>query len=215
MPHDHGTQHGHDQDHFDERAQDWDDEAKAERARVVAAAIRDRVDVGPDSRVLEYGAGTGLTVQCLAADGIGPTVLADPSTGMRAVMADKVADGRLPADARILDLDLSAGTRLDQQFDLVVTVMTLHHIPDVAVVLDAFADLLAPDGVLCIVDLVAEDGSFHETLEDFHGHDGFDRDDLAGMLGAAGFGDPTWEVVHHLPKDGRDYPLFLVTVSGA
>lgn len=208
-------QRGHDQAHFDERARDWDDDTKVDRARVVAAAVRARVDVGPDTRVLEYGAGTGLTVEHLAPDGIGPTVLADPSAGMREVMGGKVADGRLPRDARVVDVDLSAGDTLDEEFDLVVTVMTLHHIPDVDVVLAAFRALLAPGGVLCVVDLVAEDGSFHQSLDDFHGHDGFDRADLAAVLAAAGFDPPTWEVVHHLPKDGREYPLFLATASAA
>lgn len=199
--------------YFDEEARDWDDPAKVERARVVAIAIRESVPVDGTTRVLEYGAGTGLGTEHLAVGGIGAVTLAEPSAGMRAAMEDKVADGRLPADADLVDLDLAVADPPDATFDLVLTVMTLHHIPDVDRVLQGFASLVAPGGHLCIVDLVAEDGSFHRHLDDFDGHDGFTREGLAGRLRAAGFEPPTWQVVHHLDKDGATYPLFLATTS--
>ena len=91
--------------------------------------------------------------------------------------------------------------------------MTLHHIPDLAPVLAAFARLLAPDGHLCIVDLVAEDGSFHANLDDFAGHDGFGLMGLTTLLVDAGFTAPGWETVHRMDKDGATYPLFLATTT--
>ncbi len=204
-----GSSHGHDQDHFDSRARDWDDESKVHRARVVADAVRAHVPVGPTTRLLEYGAGTGLTTQFLAGDGLARVVLAEPSAGMREVLAEKVADGRLPVGAEVVDLDLSTESAPDDRFDLVVTVQTLHHIPDVDAVLAGFADLLEPGGNLCIVDLEAEDGSFHAHLEDFHGHDGFRHEDLASRLATTGLHDESWEHVVDVDKDGRSYPLFL------
>lgn len=222
--HEHG--HGHDaapagggeRTRFDEQARDWDDDAKVARSRVVADAVRARVAVGPHTRVLEYGAGTGLTAQFLAEAGVGRDggfVLAEPSAGMRTVLAEKVADGRLPPDSRVLDLDLATEPAPDLVVDLVVTVMTLHHIDALDTVLAGLADLLATDGTLCVVDLVAEDGSFHAHLDDFHGHDGFDRATLATALASAGLGPPTWDVVHEVDRDGRAYPLFLATAAPA
>lgn len=212
--------HGDPARHFDERAADWDDEAKVERSRVVARAIREQVDVDATTRVFEYGAGTGLTAQHLASDGaVGPVTLADPSAGMRQVMAAKVADGRLPADARITSIDLASDDAADPQwdpaarFDLIVTVMALHHIPDAARAVAAMAQLLAPGGHLAIVDLDAEDGSFHADLEDFGGHDGFDRDRLTAMLVEGGFDEPTWQHVHHVVKHDQPYPLFLAVAT--
>lgn len=209
----HAPTHGHDQDHFDARARDWDDDAKRARGRMVAAAVRTDVVVDADTRVLEYGAGTGLATEFLAADPIGPVTLADPSAGMREVMAGKVRDGRLPSSARIVDLDLSSGDLPGYRFDLVLTVMTLHHIPDLGAVLSAVAHLLDDGGHLCIVDLVAEDGSFHAHLDDFHGHDGFTEAGLTADLASAGFGPPSWRLVHHVDKDDRTYPLFLATTA--
>lgn len=200
---------------FDERAATWDDEAKTERARVVADAVRRAVAPTGSTRVLEYGAGTGLVSQQLAG-GTGPLTLADPSAGMRDVMHTKIATGALPATARVWDLDLSAGSLPDERFDLIVTVMTLHHIPDLAPVLGGFARLLDDGGHLCVVDLVKEDGSFHRGHDDFHGHHGFDTDDLSARLASAGFTDVRVEQVYDVVKDGTAYPLFLaVATKGA
>ena len=196
---------------FDEKAATWDDEAKTERARVVAEAIRRAVAPSGSTRLLEYGAGTGLVSQELAGS-VGPITCADSSAGMREVMQSKVANGALPSTTRIWDLDLSGGSVPDERFDLVVTVMTLHHIPDLTPVLDGFAGVLADGGHLCVVDLVKEDGSFHSD-SDFHGHHGFDAGDLSAQLESVGFTDVRVEKVHEVVRDGATYPLFLATCT--
>ena len=200
---------------FDSKAKTWDDDpAKVERARMAAAAIRAAVPVTPSMRLLEYGAGTGLTSQALA-DHIGSITLAEPSAGMRAVIADKIAAGNLPADARVWDLDLATGAVPDERFDLVATVMTLHHIHDVERVLHGFASLLAGGGYLCVVDLEEEDGSFHRSDGGFDGHHGFARAALTAQLEAAGFTEVHFEPCHEVEQDGDRYALFLATCTVA
>lgn len=198
---------------FDERAATWDDDGKKARAAEVAAGIRRAVRLTGATRVLEYGAGTGLVSQELAS-GVGALTLADPSAGMREVMRGKVASGALPTSARVWDLDLSAGDVPDERFDLVVTVMALHHIMDLAPVFDGFAALLDDGGHLCVVDLVKEDGSFHRD-GDFHGHHGFDTGDLSAKLEAAGFTEVHVEQVHEIVRDDGTYPLFLAVGTRA
>ena len=194
---------------FDERAATWDDDpAKVERARVVAGRIRETVPLDRSMRLLEYGAGTGLVTQALR-DAVGPVTLADSSAGMREVLETKIASGALP-DARVWDLDLSttpppSGVR----FDVIVTVLALHHIPELGPVLSAFADLLAGGGCLCIVDLEKEDGSFHG--EGFEGHHGFAAPALASLLDAAGFRDVEFRPCSSIERDNRAFPLFLAT----
>jgi predicted TPR repeat methyltransferase len=191
---------------FDERAETWDDDpAKVERARQVAAAIGDSLPLGPDVRMLEYGAGTGLVTEALRG-AVGPVTLIDTSAGMRAVMERKVAAGTLP-DARIWDLDLSTAEVPAARFDLIVTVMTLHHIADLPPVLSAFAALLDAGGHVCVVDLDEEDGSFHG--EGFHGHRGFRRDEFATLLSNAGFVEIGFRACGRVDRGGADYPLFL------
>jgi predicted TPR repeat methyltransferase len=193
---------------FDERAATWDDDpAKVERARVVAEAIRAAVPLGSGTRLLEYGAGTGLVTQALR-DAVGPVTLADTSAGMREQMAQKVQAGVIP-DARVVDLDLSGGEVPDERYDLIVTVLVLHHITPLDPVLEAFAALLEPGGHLCVVDLEEEDGSFHG--EGFHGHPGFDPAELTARLEAAGFAEVAVTRVHEIDRGGATYPVFLAT----
>jgi len=193
---------------FDERARTWDDGSKAERARVVGGAIRRAVPLDSSTRLLEYGAGTGLVTQELA-DHVGSVTLADPSTGMRQMMEEKVAAGSLPAEARVWDLDLTTDPPPQERFDLIVTVMVLHHVPRLSPVLSGFAAMLEEEGNLCVVDLEEEDGDFHRGHDDFQGHDGFAHEDLAGRLQAAGFDDVRFEPCYEVEKDGQTFPLFL------
>lgn len=196
---------------FDQKAATWDDDpAKRERARVVAGAIRTALPLAASMRMLEYGAGTGLVTQQLGSD-VGPVTVADSSSGMVAVLRAKAAAGVL-GDATVWELDLGRDPVPDGRFDLVVTVMALHHITDVPPVLRAFATLLEPGGHLCVVDLEAEDGSFHAD-EAMDVHDGFDRDDLLSLLEDAGFVDVRFSPSGTVEKHGRDYPLFLAVAS--
>jgi predicted TPR repeat methyltransferase len=193
---------------FDERAATWDDDpAMGQRAAAVAAAIRVAVPLDRSVRMLEYGAGTGLVTQALR-ESVGAVTMADTSAGMREVMNQKIAT-RAIVDARVSDLDLATQPPPDDRFDLVVTVMVLHHIVELARVLAGFASLLVQGGRLCIVDLEQEDGSFHG--HDFDGHQGFNREVLASSLRAAGFSDVAFRPCHHVVRGGVDYPLFLAT----
>jgi predicted TPR repeat methyltransferase len=200
---------------FDARAADWDeDPAKVRRAAAVADAIRSRVPLTPSTRLLEYGAGTGLVTQRLAAN-VGAVTLADPSAGMRAVIERKVRAGELPRNARIWDLDLAEAPAPDDPVDLLVTVMTLHHISDLEPVLCGFAELLVDGGYLCIADLELEDGSFHASDPDFDGHDGFAQDELRALLEAAGFTAVRSARCHEIQRGSRIYPVFLTTCRRA
>src|SRR5690606_24678340 len=88
--HAHEEHEGHELD-FDARAATWDDDPeKVERARVVAELVRRVTPLSGSTRVLEYGAGTALLGQALVPH-IGPLTVADPSVGMREVLAQKVS----------------------------------------------------------------------------------------------------------------------------
>lgn len=199
------------QEHFDEKAESWDDDPdkarqSAEVARGVTAAVRPTVG----ARVLEYGAGTGLVTQALLEDTPGLSVtLADNSSGMREAIQRKVDGGALPDGTRVWDLDLENQPLPEERFDLIVSSMVMHHVRQLDVVLRAFAGLLAPGGHLCIADLDKEDGSFHD--HDFDGHHGFDRAELTGSLEEAGFTDVSVGDCGHIVREHEDatYGVFL------
>lgn len=171
--------------------------------------LREHLDLAPDLRVLEYGAGTGLLAQELAPH-VGAVGLAEPSTGMREVIHAKVAAGDLP-EVEVLDLDLTRNPPPEARYDLVVSLLVLHHIPELRPVLNGFAASLDAGGQVAIIDLDREDGSFHG--EGFDGHHGFDHTWLGDQLTAVGFSPPTFHPAGETTKDGRTYPLFLASCT--
>jgi ubiquinone/menaquinone biosynthesis C-methylase UbiE len=192
---------------FDARAETWDDAGKIARARTVAEAIRRSVPLAPAMKTLEYGAGTGLLSFALR-DAVGPITLADVSEGMSAVAKRKIASARAD-DMEVVDLDLMRDPVPTERYGLIVSMLTLHHVPDVPRVLTAFRELLNPGGWLCIADLDAEDGSFHGPGADVH--HGFEREALRDALAAAGFADISVGDCGEIAREdrGRGYSIFL------
>lgn len=190
---------------FDSRAATWDDAGKIKRAEEVASAIRRSVPLDRSMRALEYGAGTGLLSFRLRG-ALGPVTLADSSAGMRAAAEQKIARAGA-ADMRVVDLDLMRDPIPAERYDLIFSMMTMHHVPDLARVLAAFHEMLNEGGRLCIADLDAEDGSFHGPDVDVH--HGFERGAFRAALDKAGFtetGVGDCCVVEHGP---RKYSVFL------
>jgi ubiquinone/menaquinone biosynthesis C-methylase UbiE len=197
---------------FDKKAAVWDsDPRRAERAQAVADAIRRRVPLHPGLTALEYGCGTGLLSFALR-DSIGRITLADSSQGMLAVLAQKIAAGGI-RNMTPLRLDLAVDPLPRERFQLIYTLMTLHHVADTAKLLKDFYQLLEPDGFLCISDLDKEDGSFHGP--DFTGHQGFDREALRKLAGTVGFREIDFTTVFHAVRETetgkKDFPVFLMT----
>jgi hypothetical protein len=67
---------------------------------------------------------------------------------------------------------------------------------------------------MCIVDLDEEDGSFHKNYPEFHGHNGFNQEDLKNILISCGFKNVESNSFYFDKKiiDGQeiDYSLFLM-----
>ncbi len=191
---------------FDVKAQGWDDmPGRRERALAVAEAIRREVQFVEGMSALEYGCGTGLLSFALSPFP-GPITLADSSPGMLDVLKGKIAESRVENMTPLL-LDLSSDPLPDQRFDLIYTLMVLHHIPDTQDILNKFQALLNPGGTLCIADLDQEEGTFHSG--DFHGHHGFDRHELTDRMVRAGFERIRFYTPFSVKKDSGIYPMFL------
>ena len=192
---------------FDARAQHWDDAEKVRRAEQVAAAVHHAVELNPAMKALEYGAGTGLLSFALRG-AIGPITLADSSAGMRAVAERKIAAANA-ADMRVIDLDLTRDPLPAERYDLIFSMMTLHHVADVPGLFGAFHSMLNAGGWVCLADLDSEDGSFHGP--DVQVHHGFARTELRSWLVAAGFQDASVGDCCTLEHHGREYSVFLAT----
>jgi len=199
---------------FDQKARDWDTPSKMERARTIADAIRSKISLSKDMSAFEYGCGTGLLSFELK-DDLGPITLADSSEGMLDVLKEKIRS-RSVDNMKPAKLDLSKDPLPDDHFDVVYTMMTLHHIPDTRQILKQFYTLLNPGGHLCVADLDKEDGSFHG--HNFHDiHKGFDRNKLAAIAEEAGFTDVTFTTAYELTKEVEEgtqtFPIFLMVAE--
>jgi len=194
---------------FDERARDWDTPERRGRAEAVADAIRVNVPLTPTTRTIDVGAGTGLLGFALA-DDIGDLVLAEPSEGMREVIAEKLAaSGR--TDVTAIPFDLTTVTPPPgEAFDLAISLLVLHHVVDTATALAAIRALLVPGGRIAIADLDTEDGTFHDADAEGIHHLGFDRAALGQLARDAGFVDVGFRTATEIVDGDRRYPVFLL-----
>lgn len=202
---------------FDERAREWDaDPGKHRRAVAVADAIRAAIPLPRGARGLELGCGTGLLSfalrEALGPDALAHVVLADTSEGMLEVLREKIGAAGLEDAFEARRFDIASDPLPGERFDLVYSLLVLHHIPDTEAALARSHAVLRPGGLMLVADLCAEDGSFHGPDVDVH--HGFDPEDLVRRARAAGFVDVAGTVVHELAKvvddEERTYPLFLL-----
>jgi len=198
---------------FDEKARDWDkDPKKVARAKVFADEITDFLKEIRIDNALEFGSGTGL-VSFNLYDRFGRITLADNSMGMMNVLRDKIEVTRAGNMFPLL-VDIFKGPLPQEGFDIIYTLLTLHHIADVEKSLAIFYDLLNKGGYLCIGDLVPEDGSFHHKDPDFDGHKGFDTGEFREWLKNAGFSVEKEKIFSVIEKEYysemKKYPMFLL-----
>lgn len=198
---------------FDRKAREWDKDSRRNlMARTVAQNIRSRVPLSDHMRSFEYGCGTGLLSFALQPF-LGYMLLADSSEEMISVTREKIAQRGLK-NMKAVRTDLTVESPPDDEFDLIYSQMTLHHVSDIPEILSVFSSMLRKPGYLCIADLDREDGSFHG--EGFSGHKGFDRSELGLMAETAGFSDIGISTVFHISRKNengaeKEYPMFLLT----
>lgn len=203
---------------FDEEAKDWDTPESQERAKSIANVISTMVPLSNNMSAFEYGCGTGQLSFELR-EHIGPITLADSSTGMLEVLRGKIKT-RSADNMKAVKLDLTNDPIPANHFDLIYTMMTLHHIPDTQQILNRFYELLHAGGYLCVADLDKEDGSFHgHDVNDVH--KGFDRKQLASEVEKSGFTNIKFSTAYKMEKEvdengeTKQFPIFLMVAQKA
>jgi ubiquinone/menaquinone biosynthesis C-methylase UbiE len=194
-------------EYFDKAAATWDDNpARRAISLAVAAAIREAIPLSKRMLVLDYGCGTGLLSFLLASD-VGGVLAADSSDGMLEQVRKKITELGVK-NVRVMRFDVTTDENVTSRHDAVVSAMTMHHIADVHGALRGLASMLNPGGWLAVADLCTEDGSFHSDRS--VPHNGFEPEELARYLRGIGMREVSWQVVHTVEKNGREYPVFCV-----
>ena len=191
--------------HFDTGARDWDQRPVSQQLAVVPPRLLQAVPFGARDHVLDFGGGGGLLATALAPV-VGQVTALDTSANMLQVLDEKGF-----ANIQTLLGDVFGG--LPERYDAVVSCMAMHHVQDTAALLRAFADALKPGGRIALIDLYAEDGSFHGDNE-AKGvkHFGFAPEALRELAEQAGLGQIAFAEIAQIDRDnGRGYPLFLMT----
>lgn len=200
---------------FDIKAAGWDKSyMHVDRATTIAGEILKSIPLTAKMKALEFGAGTGL-LSLMLKDHLKEITLIDNSEGMVKVLNEKLITAKAK-NLKVVKVDLEHEDYAEGSFDLIYTLMVLHHVGDVETIIKKFHDLLNPGGSLAIADLCREDGSFHSN--GFTGHRGFDTATLAAMLEKYGFSDVNHRKVYVIDKMTSDnsrkqFEVFLMTAT--
>lgn len=196
-------------DLFEEKAKDWDSRPiSLIISEQVGKALLEQVEMGPEISVMDFGAGTGL-ICTQVAPRVKRVVAVDISESMLQQLAKKTEqqDHIIPLCRDILSQPL------DERFELIISAMALHHVQETDALLQTFYQHLAPGGRVALADLDHEDGHFHPPGVEGVYHQGFEREALQLKLERAGFREVQFLTVAEIHKEGREYPVFLVTAT--
>ena len=174
----------------------------------IGACMLDNVPLSEALAVMDFGAGTGL-ITAQVASRVGRVTCVDISQSMLERLAAKEA---LQGKVEIVCQDILTQP-LDQQFDLIVSAMAMHHIEDTGLLMRQLARHLRHGGRVALADLDEEDGSFHPENTEGVYHAGFNREKLREILERSGFGDVRFFDAHSVAREGREYPVFLVLAT--
>lgn len=200
---------------FDKLAASWDSDPLRNRlAEGVAEAIIREMAPREDDDVLDFGCGTGLVT--LKLQPLVRTITGiDTSQAMLDVLEQKVKELELD-NVQCKFVDLEKGEPIEGEFSLIISSMTLHHVPEALPLLKQFHGLLVPGGRLGIADLDAEDGSFHPDNTGIF-HHGFERARVLEYFEQVGFHDVRAVTATQVLREGeagkREYSVFLAVGS--
>lgn len=191
-------------EHFTQAAERFDRSPTSQQLSAMAEKIWPLLALDPKQHWLDFGAGTGVFSVPLAQHVAQVTAL-DTSAAMLERLAAKQV-----TNIAILNQDIFTG--LDQHYDGIISSMALHHVADTQRLLNCMRQALVSGGQLALIDLYAEDGSFHGD-NDAKGvkHLGFEPDVLMQQAEHAGFHLLKLQHIFSIEKrTGQSYPLFLL-----
>lgn len=196
-------------DFFAHKANEYEqDKGRVDNVSNIAKAVIDNTRLSHDMHLMDFGSGTGLLLESVA-----PFVRKITAVDISKAMNEQLHAKRdkLSCELDIRETDLES-TDLDEQFDGIISSMTMHHVRDVEAMFLKFHALLNDEGFIAIADLDTEDGTFHTEDTGFF-HFGFDRGEIARIAESAGFRDVAVRDASVVHKPHGQFPVFLLTAK--
>jgi len=198
---------------FDEAAKTWDKrQVSIESSDACVQDLLSNVQLKDNASILDYGCGTGFIAFALKNETNNVTGM-DYSNGMIEVFNNKVSEFELD-NIRAIKHNMNEEELPKEEFDLIISSKTMHHIKDTNMFFKKSYDALKDGGVLCINDLDKEDGSFHKDQNnDGVEHYGYEKEELFAIAKNLGFEVLAYEIVYNQLKNEQYYPLFNLIVK--
>ena len=193
---------------FDEAAKTWDTKPSSlAMAKACVENINKIIKLKDDSKILDYGCGTGLVAFSLSNE-TNEVIGMDNSNGMVEQFNKKAKELDF-SNIKAIQHNIDNEDLTQNEFDLIITSMSLHHIKNANIFIKKAYEALKNDGLLCINDLDKEDGTFHKkhNNEGVY-HFGFDKNELENSLKNLGFKIIDYKIVHTDIREDREFPIF-------
>jgi len=213
---------------FNEEAKSWDNrpfvrEASQEAEKIITPKLKTKD--WQAKHVLEIGCGTGI-LSFLIAPHVGELVAIDAAQGMIDVLKDKLRNDDAPKniipvavlledpeDPQLPPADAAKPDGPRQKFDLILSHLVLHHIPELEGVLRTMLGCLNPGGRIMLTDFEdfgPEAKRFHaqSKMEGVARH-GINASEMGEMLTRIGFTDvnvtPHWTMSKSVERSAGEF----------
>lgn len=198
------------EDVFAAKAEDWDlNPIRINQAKKFFERVAELVPLKAENTLMDFGCGTGL-VGLQFAPYVDRLVMVDNSLSMLSVLQKKISFFQLD-DSKIKIVSTGIINIPSGNIDILVSLMTLHHLEKIEPVINEFYQKLTVGGHIALADLITEDGSFHdETVP----HNGFDPQEIETYLRNAGFNLVLSETYNSITKPTvngmKEFKQFLI-----
>ncbi len=191
---------------FDKKAEQWDSSSmRLSIAKNAYEAIVGAINFDKTDSIIDFGAGTGLLSKKIALHV--KELLAIDSSKMMLEQLDEFGIKNITTlHANICEYQTT------KRYKAIVSSMTMHHILDLDLLFAKLYELLQDDGIIAIVDIMSEDGSFHKDNNGVH-HFGFDENTLMALAQKYNFKEMKYQKIFDVNKEGSDYGIFMLTAK--
>lgn len=192
--------------HFNSQANQWDTPEKITQNKAYSELIKKHLHRTSGLNILEVGCGTGLLGSQFL-DENNSLLGIDTSSGMLNVFNEKFK-GYPKVSSKLVNLETEELG--DEKFDLIISSMAFHHLENPANMLTKLKRNLNANGLIAIIDLDQEDGSFHPDPKNMGVHHfGFNEEQTKSWANSSKLFKKPREIAHIIHKNDKQYPLFL------